>query len=973
MFRNKPRILFALMLVLLLLGICGSALATSTTVDNLLVTVKSDKSRYDVADTAIVTVEVTNLNDFPVLDVNAEAILGKGLILAKGTEAPPTKEIIIPEEKAQFVFSLSLFEVPALGDNQNMLWSILLLIAGLMILLIMVVLYRKHIKKRILPMLLCVVLVSSILPFRVLAQDANGQLNTVSLNVYFGTSSYPFSAKITYGAIDRSLSLGTFKSDMEFFPAGDEYPVLFTLPVISALTLSDQDVAVYDSDGKRIAYLNDKGQNGDEFAGDYIYSSSAKVSAQVQTNRDYYAEVKGNKSNVLRFYYFDEVTPAEELELQSISNHINDIIAPFSINGHIIPDKAGQAVQAVTTYANDLKEKGILLLLETDDNSVWMKFSSGLELLYFSEYEETKSNSSTVNLRVATFEPAFHEFMMRFYSKVDSSAALIDDTFSNYSFVVNLDNNAVTTSAIQQHFLPNSIIIFDGHGGYSKHHESPFISIGQKYTELKSKQDEADKLSGAILESIKGNALLTRIFFDRHINSLKNSFVILNTCSSGTDSNLANTLLKKGASAVLANTDTISIKYSSKMLDSIIKSLCTRDAVSFQYDTLSEALKIAKEKHGSYDFTIMNMLSGKKPRVAIFGGNTANDFRLHHEVDSNIGTISGKVLLANTSFMSFKEEPAKGAKVSIYKAGSSFPISSTTTDNFGNFTLAATEGVYTLRIDHKKFISSVDTYKSFITQISITKQACIHLGTYTLIPSSIAQSKVVLSGEVINANNGSGIQGVNLIVRNNWNNPQGTIVTKTATNAKGEYSLSLNPGYYTLTAQKNGFVTSSKSITIIQDQKNTDFPMTPASIDDSYRIVLSWGETPRDLDAHVTGFTPSGRNFHVYYQNKSASNNGLTVCDLDVDDTDSYGPETITIKPQHLEPYYYYIYNYSNDDSIANSQARVELFKGNRLINTFHVPVNQGDGRYWNLFSIVNGGIVTNNTVSSNRDISYAD
>ena len=142
MFQNRPRILIALMLVLFILGICNCALATSTTVDNLLVTVKPDKNRYSVTDTAIITVEVTNQNDFPVLDVNAEAVLGKGLVLSKGTEAPPKKEIVIPGERAQFVFNVSLFEVPVMGDSQSILRDVLLLAAALLVLLVLVILSR---------------------------------------------------------------------------------------------------------------------------------------------------------------------------------------------------------------------------------------------------------------------------------------------------------------------------------------------------------------------------------------------------------------------------------------------------------------------------------------------------------------------------------------------------------------------------------------------------------------------------------------------------------------------------------------------------------------------------------------------------------------------------------------------------------------------------------------------------------------
>jgi hypothetical protein len=53
--------------------------------------------------------------------------------------------------------------------------------------------------------------------------------------------------------------------------------------------------------------------------------------------------------------------------------------------------------------------------------------------------------------------------------------------------------------------------------------------------------------------------------------------------------------------------------------------------------------------------------------------------------------------------------------------------------------------------------------------------------------------------------------------------------------------------------------------------------------------VLTWGETPRDLDSHLD--TPSG--CHVFYGRKQC-NRGQESLDTDV--TNSFGPETINIR-----------------------------------------------------------------------------
>ena len=93
---------------------------------------------------------------------------------------------------------------------------------------------------------------------------------------------------------------------------------------------------------------------------------------------------------------------------------------------------------------------------------------------------------------------------------------------------------------------------------------------------------------------------------------------------------------------------------------------------------------------------------------------------------------------------------------------------------------------------------------------------------------------------------------------------------------------------------------------------------------------------------------------------------------LDLDDTDGNGPETITLKPTTTEPYYYYIYRYAGDGTVATSGAHIEIYNGENCIRTFDVPTDQGDGDYWNVFAIVNGTLVVNNTITDEANISYA-
>lgn len=131
-----------------------------------------------------------------------------------------------------------------------------------------------------------------------------------------------------------------------------------------------------------------------------------------------------------------------------------------------------------------------------------------------------------------------------------------------------------------------------------------------------------------------------------------------------------------------------------------------------------------------------------------------------------------------------------------------------------------------------------------------------------------------------------------------------------------------------------------------------------------FRIVLTWGSSPRDLDSHL--WTPSinGSAAHVYYSNKMNPDTHPYV-GLDVDDISSYGPETITINRLYPGTYTYSVYNYSGGD-IAGSGATVRIYNANGLIKQLTVP-SSGSGEWWDIFEIngSTGALTVKNQVRS--------
>lgn len=133
----------------------------------------------------------------------------------------------------------------------------------------------------------------------------------------------------------------------------------------------------------------------------------------------------------------------------------------------------------------------------------------------------------------------------------------------------------------------------------------------------------------------------------------------------------------------------------------------------------------------------------------------------------------------------------------------------------------------------------------------------------------------------------------------------------------------------------------------------------------AFKIVLSWGSSPRDLDSHICGKS-SKNDFHVFYSNKSFSENGKIIAHLDTDDTSSYGPETITLYPKNYNCLYY-VYNYSGEGSIAKSSAVVKVYSGDKLLAEFTPPQSNSTARYWTVCRLINGEIYIINELSDSE------
>lgn len=159
-------------------------------------------------------------------------------------------------------------------------------------------------------------------------------------------------------------------------------------------------------------------------------------------------------------------------------------------------------------------------------------------------------------------------------------------------------------------------------------------------------------------------------------------------------------------------------------------------------------------------------------------------------------------------------------------------------------------------------------------------------------------------------------------------------------------------GSQTVTCSATGYTTYTNNAVVIPSGGTLELyiSLSPTLASGQYRIVLSWGESPLDLDSHLKTPLIEGNSYHIYYQNYGSSTSAPYAA-LDIDDTQSYGPETVTIYDLFTGTYHYYVYNYSTTPDITTSNAVVQIYNENGLMQTLSVPTS-GTGLFWDVCTL---------------------
>jgi hypothetical protein len=348
---------------------------------------------------------------------------------------------------------------------------------------------------------------------------------------------------------------------------------------------------------------------------------------------------------------------------------------------------------------------------------------------------------------------------------------------------------------------------------------------------------------------------------------------------------------------------------------------------------------------GSRDAVLIATLPPGAYTVQVTGANNGTGVALFEAYElaaapAAAGTIRGRLVDAVRSV------GISGSQI-IFRDGAGAEIGRTTTRLFGDFEITLPAGA--VRVEFPGSTGYVAAFQL------VTVVAGVSTELTPLRVAPVAGGGAGVAGRITNAVTGATLGSVTLRFRSGGGVETGTVVGTTTSFADGTYGIPLTPGTYTVELSSSGFITAFFTVTatVGNPPPSQNFALSPVLGANQFRVVLTWGATPVDLDAHLTGPNATSGRFHAYFENREPAGSGAK---LDLDDVDSFGPETITLSTLRPGVYRYSVHDYSNlgsaqSTALSSSGAQVVVFRGSAEVARFTAPSGR-TGDLWTVFEL---------------------
>ncbi len=187
--------------------------------------------------------------------------------------------------------------------------------------------------------------------------------------------------------------------------------------------------------------------------------------------------------------------------------------------------------------------------------------------------------------------------------------------FLDYTLVS--QDQDILTSGIIEKLGSNQLVLWQGHGNWDEGTETVILDTGRDFDFVEYEKEDSDYRkavdAGEIVQIDYYYEGITPKYVEKYTsNNLSGSLIFFGVCHSGHNSSLANILLERGASTIVASTRTLQMTYGNLMQYETVRLLGEINPTTNNYYTVGEALDTAKTKYGATD-------PGSEGELVIFG------------------------------------------------------------------------------------------------------------------------------------------------------------------------------------------------------------------------------------------------------------------------------------------------------------------------------------------------------------------
>ena len=399
--------------------------------------------------------------------------------------------------------------------------------------------------------------------------------------------------------------------DETYFVDGVESQAVFT-----AESSSDTEVSLYYGSGRLAGKMKDQGTEGDEKAGDGIFTLSLAIGKDIKfsSSESFYAQAGSVKSSPVTLYTFARPKTEQEIQkhkkdFKEIQGGISEIEAKYyNDEGYVPKEKYPQLTKDILTYLEEHKGKEVLLY-QAENEAVYIKYKSGIASVYEPYVPGTGgSGADGISLKFWVYQPCSDVIDLGYKDNtIFKVAGSLADRLRNCEPAGEYKGSQVTVETIRN--LPsNAVIFWNGHGGYGPLVKS-YLFTGEKFDLQRVFFDVTyeyacftDQIVCSSTEAETNHIGVTGRFFQHNQMDLSNDLFLITSCYGLRDDRLANALIENGAETVLGFTDKVMLSYSIYIAIRTLNRMTAINMDSGEYYTVSEALEMAKEEFGSNDY-----------------------------------------------------------------------------------------------------------------------------------------------------------------------------------------------------------------------------------------------------------------------------------------------------------------------------------------------------------------------------------